>query len=509
MTFHLSWRASGARLLAAALLAAALLAPALAHEGHDHGDEPPAAALPALAPRTEASSDLFELLVVLDAAQLTLWLDRFGTSEPLPGARVEVEGQGWKALATAAADGSLRVALPRPLAPGAHALVFTVQTGADNDLLDASLVLPPSPAAAPAQGLLSTLGRWLGSSRLADGASRGATRPATPDSATERAQRLPDGRVFLPKLAQRRLALRTLVTELKTLPRSVELVGEVVLDPNAAGRVQASQAGRLTPGPRGLPVPGQRVTRGQVQALVQPTPGAAESASRAAELADLDVKAALVERQLARARELAATVPRKEAESLAAELDRLRQRRAALSTATKPEPLLAPVAGVVASARATAGQMVEPRELLFEIVDPQRLLVEALVHDVALAASLQRASLADSGTPLLKLGVAGAMRDAALPVLFRPQGGAALALHQPVRLLAQSSQTLTGVALPAAAVVRNPSNEPSVWLHERAELFRPVPVQVQPLDGRTVVVTGVAAGARVVTDGATLLNQVR
>jgi membrane fusion protein, heavy metal efflux system len=78
-----------------------------------------------------------------------------------------------------------------------------------------------------------------------------------------------------------------------------------------------------------------------------------------------------------------------------------------------------------------------------------------------------------------------------------------------VRVLAQSSQTLTGVPLPAGAVVRNPSNEPSVWLHERAELFRAVPVQVAPLDGRTVVVTGVAAGARVVTDGATLLNQVR
>lgn len=363
-------------------------------------------------------------------------------------------------------------------------------------------------AALGATLLAATLAPGLAAAAAASSPAS-ATAAAVAPAAAERPQRLPDGRVFLPKTSQRRLALRTVVAESKSLPRSVELVGEVVVDPNAAGRVQASQAGRLTPGPQGLPVPGQRVARGQVLALVQPTPGAAEAAQRAAELAELDVKAALLDRQLARARELAATVPRREAEALAAELDALRQRRAALATATRAEPLLAPVAGIVASARAAAGQVVEPRELLFEIVDPQRLLVEVLVHDVALAGTLRRAALAEGGTPLLKVGVAGAMRDAALPVLFRPQAGAALALHQPVRVLAQTAQTLTGVPLPASAVVRNPSNEPSVWLHERAELFRAVPVQATPLDGRTVVVTGVAAGARVVTDGATLLNQVR
>ena len=349
----------------------------------------------------------------------------------------------------------------------------------------------------------------------AAGAASAAASPtrATPaggaSALAERPQRLADGRVFLPKSSQRRLGLRTVVAEQKSLPRSVELVGEVVPDPNAAGRVQASQPGRLAPGPQGLPLPGQAVARGQVLAYLQPTPDAAASAARQAELAELEVRAALLERQLARARSLSATVPRREAEALAAELEALHQRRAAWAMATRPQALHSPVAGVIATSRASAGQVVEARELLFEVVDPQRLLVEALVHDVALAASLQRASLADSGTPLVKLGVAGAMRDAALPVLFRPQTRVPLALHQPVRVLAQSATTSTGVPLPASAVVRNPSNEPSVWLHERAELFRPLAVQVTPLDGRTVVVTGVSAGARVVTDGATLLNQVR
>lgn len=153
MTFHLSWRASGAL-----LLAAALQAPALAHEGHDHGDEAPAVALPALAPRTEAASDLFELLAVLDGPQLVLWLDRFDRNEPVPGARIEVEGQGWTAVAVAAADGSWRATPPKPLGIGSHALVFTVQAGNDNDLLEATLVVPAPAASAPPTAVASRAG---------------------------------------------------------------------------------------------------------------------------------------------------------------------------------------------------------------------------------------------------------------------------------------------------------------------------------------------------------------
>ena len=39
------------------------------------------------------------------------------------------------------------------------------------------------------------------------------------------------------------------------LPRSVELNGKVLMDPNAGGKVQPLNAGRIEPGPRGLPNP--------------------------------------------------------------------------------------------------------------------------------------------------------------------------------------------------------------------------------------------------------------
>jgi multidrug efflux pump subunit AcrA (membrane-fusion protein) len=338
---------------------------------------------------------------------------------------------------------------------------------------------------------------------------------ATAPISAERAQRLPDGRVFLPKSAQRRLALRTLPAREQTVPRRLELLAEVVADPRSSGQVQATQAGRIDAPAAGLPLPGQRVQRGQVLALLEPVLPAAERAQREAELAELVLRAGLVERQLARAKELAATVPRREAEALQAELDGLRQRREALVQGARAEALRAPVAGVVARVAAGAGQVVAAGTLLFEIVEPSRLLIEARVADARLAAGLQGAELADgSATPLVVVGRAVALRDGLLPLLLRPQpraGEAApvLALHQPVRVLAQTGERLTGFVLPAAALVRNAANEPAVWRHERAELFAPVPVQVQPLDGRHVVVTGLAEGDRVVTQGAALLAQVR
>src|SRR3972149_9320781 len=71
------------------------------------------------------------------------------------------------------------------------------------------------------------------------------------------ARRLPDGSLFVPKAVQHQLGLRTMVAEIKDLAATVEFNGKVIADPNAGGRVQASQSGRIEPGPQGLPTLGQ------------------------------------------------------------------------------------------------------------------------------------------------------------------------------------------------------------------------------------------------------------
>lgn len=382
-------------------------------------------------------------------------------------------------------------------------------------------VLAALPALLPLLLALASLAS--ATAAVAAAAPSGQTAPAggaAGGTLAERPQRLPDGRIFLPKASQRRLELRTATAQAGSWPRSRELLGQVVADPQSGGRVQAAQAGRIAPAPapagaQGLPMPGQRVQRGQVLALLMPLQSSAEAAGRQAELAELAVKADLAARQLERARALSATVPRREIESLEAELASLHARQAALAAGQKAEALQAPVSGVLVGAPVLAGQVVEAREALFEIADPQRLLVEALLPDPTQAQGLRAAALAEGGAALQLVGRAGALRDGSLPLWFRPappskgQVTPALVLNQPVRVLIQLAESLQGVALPAEALQRNAANEPVVWLHERAEVFRPQVVQAQPLDGRQVLVQGLAGGERVVTQGAALLQQIR
>ena len=343
-----------------------------------------------------------------------------------------------------------------------------------------------------------------------DHGSQGAS-----SATTSGPQRLPDGSVFLPKPAQRQIGVRTAVTAIAALPQSVELQGRVVMDPNAGGKVQAVLAGRLQPGPKGLPTVGQAVRAGEVLAYVAPSSGQIERANQSAQLAELRASKALAEKRLARLRELSDTVPRKEIEAAESEVSSLGERITAVGGGlTNRDVLVAPVAGVIASANAVSGQVVEARELVFEVVDPKRLRVEAMAYDLALAQNVGGAYLAvgPERVPLVFLGAARVLREHALPLAFRAEGGAlaALAVGQPVRVFVTTRATVEGVAVPAASLVKNPANETIVWVKTAAEHFAPRPVRVEPLDGtRVAVVAGLRGDERVVTAGATLVNQIR
>jgi hypothetical protein len=68
----------------------------------------------------------------------------------------------------------------------------------------------------------------------------------------------------------------------------------------------------------------------------------------------------------------------------------------------------------------------------------------------------------------------------------------------------------TGIAIPRSALARGGSDQTLVYEHRAAELFTAKPVRVEALDGERVLVTsGLAAGQRIVTQGAELLDQVR
>jgi membrane fusion protein, heavy metal efflux system len=338
---------------------------------------------------------------------------------------------------------------------------------------------------------------------------------ASPAANSSGPKRLPDGGVFMPKPAQRQIGVRTQPVEEGALPRAFELSGKVVMDPNAGGKVQALIAGRLEPGPRGFPSLGQRVNKGEVLAWVVPSAGMIERSNQSAQLAELRATKGLAEKRLTRLKELADTIPRKEIEAAESEVDSLNGRIAALGAGlSNRDALVAPVTGVVAMSNAVAGQVVEAREAVFEVVDPNRSRVEALAYDTAQALDVVSGSLAvgDARVPLAFVGAARSLREQALPLMFRGEGNALanLALGQPVKVFALTRSTVQGYRVPAAALVKNPANQAIVWVKTAPERFEPRTVTVEPLDGANVAVTtGLKAGDRVVVRGATLVNQVR
>lgn len=535
----------------------ALAGAAMAGPGHDHGDEAPVAGGTA-SPRVTSHSDLFEVVGIVDGGVMTIYLDRYASNEPVAGAKVEVEAGAAKGVATAQPDGTYRFEHALFKTPGTLPVSFTVSDSKDTDLLAGDLVLPDpheghdhdaahSPwlrwagYAAAALALLaiatvaarrlrrrSSLAAVLAAACVAvasvgfapdalagPGHDHGDESPAAGGGNSPR--RLPDGGVFLPKPTQRQLAVRSVVVEEKALPKTVELTGLVMADPNAGGKVQPTQAGRIEPGPRGLPQLGQAVRKGETLAVLRASTAAIERANQVAQTAELKANLDQARKRVARLEQLEGTVAQKDVDAARAEADSLAQRLAAVSgSVSATEALVAPVSGVIAAANVVAGQVVDAREVLFEIVDPARLVVQASAFDAALLGNIAAASAsATAGTsvPLRFVGAGRMLREGAIPLQFSTLPGKdalPLAVGQPVKVVVQTKETVKGFAVPTGAVVKNPSNQDIVWVHTGAEQFQPRPVRAIALDGATVSVTdGLKAGDRVVTQGAPLVNQVR
>ena len=339
------------------------------------------------------------------------------------------------------------------------------------------------------------------------------TAAAMPGTSTA-PQRLEDGSLFVPKAAQRQLGLRTRVAVVQELAVTVELAGTVVADARAGGLVQAGQAGRVEATGAGLPVLGQAVRKGELLAQLRPVLSSMERGSNLAQIAEIAAQLAIAERKVARYAQLEGAVPQATIDATRLERDALRQRRSALGSGlNQAEALRAPISGVVSAAHAVAGQVVDAKDVLFEVIDPARLSVEALAYDPLPAGGVTRASAAVPGgaLDLAYVGSGRQLREQAQVLLFRVQpGGPAVAVGQPLTVLATTAARVHGAAVPRSALVKTATGETAVWVHTAAERFVQRPVTAQALGALELAVTqGLAQGERVVTDGAALLAQVR
>ena len=328
-------------------------------------------------------------------------------------------------------------------------------------------------------------------------------------------QRLADGSLFVPKPVQRQLGLRTQLVRIAELAATVEMNGRVIPDPETSGRVQAMFAGSVIPGPKGMPTAGRKIAKGEVLAYLRPISGTIERGNQKASLAELEAQLAIAEGKVKRFEQLEGAVPQKEIDAARIEHTALQQRRAYVrASIDSAEQLVAPASGIVsASHHLLAGQVVDAKEVLFEIVDPARLAVEALAYDVGIAKTLVSASaLADQTALDLKfVGGGQQLREQALPLLFRiTNPNAAVAVGQPVKVIVRIDKGVKGATVPRAALTKVGAGDTAVWVHTEAERFVARRIRHQSLDAANVaILDGLHDGDRVVTIGAGLLSQVR
>src|SRR5262245_50665809 len=521
-------------------------APVLAHEGHEHE---PAPVPTRITPRGEAQSDALELVAVAEGALLAIYLDRFVSNEPTGRAEIEVETPAGPVTASRAEGDVFRIAAPWLAKPGKYDLIFTVTIDGDVDVLPVTLEVPDAAAgpgtatserrqvfrlvAASASGFVLALAFMAAARRRARAAivamlvalmlvATGALAhegedhgPAAMQSVgRDLSQRLPDGSLFVPKPTQRILAIRTAITADGRFRRAIELPGRIIPDPNASGLVQASAGGRLSPPPGGFPRLGTRVNAGDVLAHVTAPLQAIDISDMRQRQGELDQQISIVERRVNRYEPLAQTgaVSRVQLDEARLELQGLKDRRAALDKVRRePEALIAPVDGVIADGTPVSGQMAQPNTVVFQIVDPARLWVEALSFD-ALAATVASAQTAQGHSLALTYRGSGfSDRNQSIPVHFAIDSDVSrVRVGQFVTVFASTGEEMRGIALPRAAVVRSANGQDLVYEHVSAERFQPRPVRIEPLDGeRVLIAAGITADKRIVVQGAELIDQVR
>ena len=334
---------------------------------------------------------------------------------------------------------------------------------------------------------------------------------------SDTAQRLPGGQLFVPKPMQRILDVRTMLTKPETAAKAVVLVGRVITDPNRSGLVQSIHGGRVIAPEGGLPRLGKTVAKGEVLATIEHAIPAADRTTISERLGEIDQLIAIAEARLARLRPLAerGAVPQSQIIDLETELAGLRKRRdTVLETRIAPEVLRAPIDGVIASARVLAGQVVQAQDLLFQIVDPASLWIEAFDYGDLDPTTLKVATaVAAAGKPmdLVFQGFSRALQQQATLLQFSVvDPPLALRVGQPVTVTARSSDEITGIIISRNAVVRGANGETIVWRHVEPERFEARLVRTEPFDAANVLVTaGIAPGDRVVVRGAELINQIR
>jgi cobalt-zinc-cadmium efflux system membrane fusion protein len=343
-----------------------------------------------------------------------------------------------------------------------------------------------------------------------------------------------EGISFL-KEQQWKLLLRSEPASPRTLVERVSVAAEVRSRPGSAAVVIAPLSGQLmSMGENKSLLPGARVEAGELLALVRPrfseaaarffeTRAEFEAASAALKQAEsaYERTKSLLEVEAKSRRELeeaeVALAAARARYSGAAALHANFSQAPGTNGAPPTIEIRAPIGGVVTMVAAGVGEPVAADATLFTILDLSRVWIEARVPESALArlgaakdalcqlldGSQRQFSISAEQGKLVFSGLEVEPQTRTVPLIYEiDNSNAALRRGQSVRLLIETDAARDDLAIPHSALVEE-GGLFVVFVQVAGETFQRREVQLGIRDGQWIqVVSGLAAGERVVIDGA-------
>ena len=322
----------------------------------------------------------------------------------------------------------------------------------------------------------------------------------------------PEGIVFLKEQQWKTPGFATAFASAGEVAESFQATGQILPGAGRMARISAPVAGIIeVSGLAQSPAPGQRVSKGQVLAVLTPALGEGGSsyAQARAELREAEDEQGRANRLYA-----AEATPQRRVHEADIRLAAAREALAAFggSGAAREDgrvAIRAPLSGVVASRTLTPGSRVDAGAELFTVVDPSVVWLEARVSasDAARVSPRSEATFRVAGSeavvPATRTVSVGSVIDSVsrtVPVIYQvanPDGVLKIGMHAQVSV--GTGRRVKGVLIPSSAVLEE-DGRPVAYVQPEGERFEKRDVQLGGTSGgQTVVLSGIKAGERVVT----------
>ena len=321
--------------------------------------------------------------------------------------------------------------------------------------------------------------------------------------------------VLLPKESQFLFTVRTQLVRTDSLNTRRTLLGIVSAAPGGQGELVAPQPGRLV---RLNVRVGQAVRAGQVLAVLDQTLDAPAQIGLSTGTANAQAELRAAQQDYARLQTIADIAARKDVVAAELRLRQARQNAGILNGQARQRrvALTAPISGTVDVFTLAVGQQVTAGQQLLTVINPGKLSVTAQVFTADL----------DQVTPASRFVVEGLQGESRAParlvsfsnvvnpvnqarqLVLDVAAGSALRPGQSVNVRVQDRAGRPQLAVPTAAVT-DVGGKPAVFVHTSPEVFKLRFVQPGPADNqRTVILGGLEAGERVVTENTYQLKSV-